>query len=205
MVDIRVFEAGESPPELYRFRYAVYVEEMGRKQRYARHDVKTIIDPLDATGVNVIAFEDDGIIGCVRVNFLKDGPIGDYADFYGLTGLSELERDGASITTRLMIARARRTTPLTVAIVTTVYEYALRLGNTASYIDCNSHLVEFFVKFGYRAQFRKNHVEYGDVTVMRLDVCDHDHLSSVGSPFAPICRRLLDERRPMRPAQLELI
>lgn len=194
MVSIRVFEPGNCPQSLYRFRYSVYVEEMGRKQHYANHADRTIIDPLDMSATNVIAFEGEEIVGCVRVNFLVDGPVGDYEEFFELHRLSPAERLHASVTTRLMIERKRRRTSLSIDVVKAVYEHAIRRGDEISFIDCNRHLIGFFTKLGYRKLFEKPHVEYGNVTVMQIDVRNVAHLVSVGSPFAPICERVLLEK-----------
>ncbi len=195
MGDIKIFEYGESPPVLYRFRYSIYVEEMRRTQRYANHDDQTIIDPLDDTSTNVLAYNAGVIIGCVRVNFLRAGAVGEYFSFYRIDALDAVLQERVSITTRLMIDRAWRRTPVTIMLITTIYEYALRRGILIDFIDCNRHLVGFFVKFGYRPQFVTTHPEYGEVTVMRIDVFDLTHLEAVNSPFAPILRQLMDEEK----------
>jgi predicted GNAT family N-acyltransferase len=184
MIRYRVFGPGQGPGELYRFRYRVYVEEMARKQLYARHDEKTIVDPLDETAANVVAFDEDDVVGCVRINFLRDGAVGGYEAFYGVDGLDPARRASASICTRLMVERAHRRKYVTIEVMKRVYEYALDAGIETNYIDCNRHLVGFFGKFGYVELGRKEHPEYGDVTVMRLDLLDRERLCALGSPFA---------------------
>ena len=192
-MEIRIFEPESAPLDLYRFRYAIYVEEMRRKQFYASHKDRTITDPLDATAVNIVAIDGDAICGCVRVNFLRRGPIGEYQSLYGIDRLPESEQQASSITTRLMVGRAWRRTTVTSRLITTIYEYALRRDILTDYIDCNRHLIPFFERLGYRKRFTCNHPEYGDVTVMSIDVRDRAHLRKIASPFLPILSRWMDE------------
>lgn len=206
MVEITAYGPGEAPQDLFRFRYRVYVEEMGRPQKYARHDSKTIVDFLDDTATNIVASDGEEILGCVRINFLRDGSIGDYAPFYGMDGLDPDSASAASICTRLMVNRCKRRTMVTIGVVTAVYEFALKRGIATNYIDCNRHLVQFFSKFGYERLFQRDHEEYGDVTIMRLDLRNAARLAQIGSPFSPICDRVLGsstsrlEPAPLAPA-----
>jgi hypothetical protein len=55
MVAIRRVTAPNEFEAVSRFRYSIYVEEMNRKQKYADHDRKAFIDPLDGKGVQLYA------------------------------------------------------------------------------------------------------------------------------------------------------
>ena len=77
---IRRAETAADLEKLYRFRYAVYVEEMGRPQRYADHGRKRIEEPLDAPAANFIALKDEEVVGCVRWNGGQDTDFGEYVD-----------------------------------------------------------------------------------------------------------------------------
>jgi len=194
MTEFRVLASDESPRDLFAFRYRIYVEEMGRPQRYADHTQKIIVDPLDDSGINILAIDDGEIVGCVRTNFLRDGSVGEYEALYGLDRLSPGEREQSSICTRLMVGPSRRRSFVTFGIMKAVYEYGMARGIYLNFIDCNEHLVPFFQKFGYRLVGRKAHPEYGDVYVLRLDVLDLAHLEDVHSPFVPSLRAFLDAR-----------
>lgn len=185
MVDFKIFSSKVSPRQLFEFRYGVYVREMGRPQRYADHDAKTIIDPLDENGINVIAFDQGEIVGCVRTNFLREGAAGDYEEFYRLNALTGAQRRSTSICTRLMIEPSRRRTFTTFGVMRAVYEFGLQNGIDANYIDCNEHLVDFFLKFGYVLLERRMHAEYGAVSILRLDLLDEARLTATRSPFLP--------------------
>ena len=102
MLSFRTF-LHAAPDDLCAFRYRIYVEEMHRKQRYADHLRKRIEDPLDRTGRQIVACHEDRIVGCVRINFLREGGVGDCFDFCDLGALSAGDLAATSICTRLMI------------------------------------------------------------------------------------------------------
>ena len=55
--------------ELFRFRYAVYVEEMGRYRRAADHAGHRLVDPEDAHSVLYGARQDGVVVGAARTTF----------------------------------------------------------------------------------------------------------------------------------------
>ena len=194
MFDCRVYPAADCPPEVFQFRYKVYVEELHRKQTYADHDARTIIDPLDKSARHCVATKDGEIIGVVRINIVRDGPIAPYDAFYEIDKLPEAERETASICTRNMVAAEYRKTGISIRMLKMIYEHGIRAGATSCYMDVNEPLIPLFTKMGYVRLFEKEHPDYGLVTVMMLPVVDLDHLMKTHSPFAPICKAFLAEK-----------
>jgi hypothetical protein len=83
-----------------------------------------------------------------------------------------------------MIAPEYRRSTLAVRLSIFVYEYSLNNGITHNFIDCNEHLISFFVGLGFIQHIPlKNHEEYGDVTCMRLQLHDREHMDRLASPF----------------------
>lgn len=191
-----VHSPDECPADLFEFRYDIYVQEMGRKQLYACHETRTIRDFLDDTGYQIIARTSAGeIAGCVRINFLRDGPVGPYTEYYALQGLTRDVTLRSSICTRLMVRRRFRCSAVTIEVMRAVYDFALSGGIQYNYIDCNRHLVKFFSRFGYSYLFSFDHPEYGDVSVLKLDLHDLAKLEQLSSPFAESCRRHFESQR----------
>ncbi|HXI87355.1 MAG TPA: GNAT family N-acetyltransferase [Parvularculaceae bacterium] len=184
MYVIKVHHAGACPEELYAFRYRIYVEEMNRPQRYACHETRTIRDGLDDMGHQCVAYYDGEIVACIRGNSAREWGVGEYFEFYELDQLSPNRLAETCVCTRLMVAREHRHRTLTVDLLKALYRHGLETGHSLCYMDCNRHLEVFFRKFGYRPLFNKNHYDYGDVSVMRLDMTDMTKLKTVGSPFA---------------------
>ena len=169
---------------LFRFRYSIYVEEMDRTQHYADHENRLIRDPLDDFANTLIATDEKlGIVGTIRTNFLRNGDIGEYIDLYKLDKLSGIELETSSITTRLMILPSYRSKALAVKLSKAAYTLGLNNGIRSDYIDCNPPLDKFFGRLGHRYIHQCTHPEYGDVRVMRLDLCDKSYLESINSPF----------------------
>ena len=185
---LEVLNRGDTPWELSRFRYEVYVKELNRPQKYANHDDQTITDPLDSFSTNIIARDGNNIVACLRASFCRDGDIGYYKDFYRVGNyFSSFEE--ITIVTQLMISKKCRKYRVAKLLCETVYEYALMNDIQHGFIDCNEPLESMFNKLGFKKLFRDNHYDYGTVNVMLLDLHDIEHLKTIGSPFAEVYDR----------------
>lgn len=169
---------------IFRLRYQVYVEEMGRPQKDADHAARRIEDRLDARAHVVGAWRDNVLVGTVRANLLADGDVGPYRELYGLDLLSPRETQRTSVTTRMMVLPSVRRGRVAQELAVALYSFALSRGLQYDYIDCNAHLIAFFEHLGYVRHRAARHPEYGQVMVMRLDLTNGDYLERVGSPFA---------------------
>ena len=84
-----------------------------------------------------------------------------------------------------MVHSEYRSSALVHKLVCRIYEYGLEQGISTDFCDCNSHLVPYFTKLGYLPHRTSLiHPEYGEVTVLRLNLRDSNHLKKIGSPFA---------------------
>jgi|GEM_PF-2156094 len=185
MFEYRVFQPSDTPQELFQFRYKIYIEELGRMQHDACHKTKTIKDSLDDTARQVIVFYAGKIIGCIRANLLKHGPVDYYHELYGLDRLSKAQCTKTSICTRLSVAPKYRKHPsVTKKMFQTLYDYGVQNDVELSYLDCYDRLAGFFEKFGYSYLGHKKHYEYGDVAIMRLELFDFDRLIENRTFFA---------------------
>ena len=103
MFDIRLAESQEDLEALYRFRYKIYVEEMGRVKHDADHLNKKIRDDLDDGGHNLLAFKQGKLVGAARINLNQSiSPF--YLDFYKIFEQKGTTTNNVSIVTRLMLA-----------------------------------------------------------------------------------------------------
>jgi hypothetical protein len=160
---------------------------MGLNMRHANHDRQVVIEPLDIEGHVLVAWEDGSVVGTVRCNLLLRSNIGYYYQAYAINRFSaELTRK-MSITTRLAIDPKYRRGTLFRQLAIAVYEYYLGEGVTHDVIDCRKPLVPIFFRLGYRVhQPDLAHPEFGDVTVLSLDLHDMNHLQAAQSPFAGV-------------------
>ncbi len=190
-VEIRLATSDRDLEKLFRFRYDIYVEEMGRTQKYADHDRRMIVEPFDSTGRNFIALHRGKIVGCIRSNLGIDTDFGDYVDLYQMQRVGPYFPRFCNVNTKLMVAPEWRRSGLMIRVASTAYEYVRRQGMVCDFIDCNPPLEKQFYRFGYRDYCgRINHPEYGDVLPMLLLGVDLAHLESCRSPLAEIERTL---------------
>ena len=190
---IDVLNQGETPWELRRFRYEVYVNELNRRQKYANHDDQTITDPLDSFSTNIIARDGVNIAGCVRVSFCRDGDIGYYKMFYRVNHyFSSLER--ISIMTQLMTSKKTRRYRIGKRLAERAYEYCLINNIEYCFIDCNDPLESMFNKAGFRTLFKDKHHDYGLVNVMILNLLNIDNLRTINSHLAAVYDRVYSGR-----------
>lgn len=184
-VDIRPVVTDHELRQVYQFRYSVYVEEMKRPQRYANHESRIVVEPLDTHAHILAAFDKDKLVGTVRINFCRDSNLNYYEELYGLREFASHHYPFAvSITTKFMVAREYRRTLLSARLATELYKLALREGIKVDFIDCNAHLESYFESLGYRRYKPPvNHHEYGQVLPMMLNLTDLNHLKHVRSPF----------------------
>jgi GNAT superfamily N-acetyltransferase len=176
-----------TPAELqavYRLRYEVYVEELGRVQRYADHETRQVVEPLDQTGRVFCAFDAERLVGTVRNNFARDSDLGEYESLYGMASVGANHPRATSITTKLLVIKDYRSSSLGYRLASAAYADGLAAGIEHNFADVYPARVPFFEKLGYRVHLPEVvHPEYGPVIVMRLDLRDEAHLRAVDSPF----------------------
>ncbi len=195
-IQIRFAETRRDLEAIYRFRYSVYVEEMNRPQRYADHAEGRIVDPLDSHGRTIGAWLGGRVVGTIRVNLLSEGPAGEYQHLYELESLSPEERRKVSITTQGMVENKLRGTALSLRLGCAAYRHALSNGVYTDFLDCNAHLVSYFLRLGYRIhRTNVHHPEYGEITILRLATRDFQYLKKIRSPFFKILQKNLEAIR----------
>ncbi|MGB8698441.1 MAG: GNAT family N-acetyltransferase, partial [Thermosynechococcaceae cyanobacterium] len=164
-------------------RFKLYPEEMSRIQFYADHEKKRIFEPLDATASIFAAYENGAIVGTLRLNYSKRSDLSYYEEFYVMSQVGYFHQQRTSITTKLMLKPEYRKGTLAVRLANAAYALALKDRIRYDFIDANPHLIPFFEGLGYRIHKTDYHPEYGDVTVMVLDLEDINYLEKISSPF----------------------
>jgi GNAT superfamily N-acetyltransferase len=183
---IRLVSAADDLAAIYQFRYEIYVDEMNRRQFHADHLARKIEDPLDRGACNFAAYQDDEVVGVVRVNFPSMSNVEYYETFMDMHSAGRFHPSATSMCTRLMVAPRLRGTSLATRLAQATYEFCLRQQIRFNFIDCDDRMVGFFARLGYIFHRRAEHPEYGMGTVMRLDLLDRARLVLQRSPFLAI-------------------
>lgn len=187
---MRIVQCSREPDELRqvrRFWYQVYCEERGILLEQADHVRRELADPLDLQGNIFVGRDDAGAVcGTVMTSYSRDGDLAGYEAFYEMSRLGDSHPSSSSITTKLMVSKSCRRTPLAVMLITATFRKCIADGITCSVIDCNVPLVSFFTGLGCvpHAGWKK-HRAFGDVCVMVIRPYDDArHIHAIGSPLA---------------------
>lgn len=189
-MEIRLATTVEERQHVYRMRYEVYVEEMGRTQKYADHTRRTVEEPLDEKARIYYAVHGGRIVGTMRQNYFRDGGLYYYPELYRFELFDSDLWDSFSVTTKLIVRPELRAGTLGTRFALHGFEQCIKDGMTFDFIDCNPHLEGYFKKLGYMPYCgRIMHPEYGDVLPLALPFQDLEHLKLTSSPFARILER----------------
>jgi hypothetical protein len=189
-IEIRKVRTESDARAVFRFRYDVYIEELGRTQHHADHVARTIEEPLDSCANLFCAYEGPRLVGTVRTNYTWCSALGDYETLYEMQRCGTAHPDSTSITTKLVVAPDLRGSTLPYRLAAATYTSALSDGVAFDFVDVYPARVAFFERLGYRVHVpRALHPEYGEVIVMRLAMRDARHLAQVRSPFLRVLLR----------------
>ena len=202
---IKISVAGrgtELERSVHRFRYAIYVEEMGRAQKYACHVEKIIREPLDDCSTVFAAVDDRGeVVGTIRYTGTHECPDSEYTPMYRMDHFKSFFPARCSFTTKLMVAEPLRRSTLGARLSMAAWDLGATRADAVNFIDCNEHLIPYFAGLGYVSfPDRLDHVEYGCVQVMALPIRDLIHFRTLRSPFVRRAEALGIEHEELLPA-----
>jgi putative hemolysin len=66
---VRIAQSEAERARIFRFRYAVYIQEMGKQFPFADHAQRLLSDPLDRNGVHLFIEKGEAVIATLRINW----------------------------------------------------------------------------------------------------------------------------------------
>src|SRR6266481_5524605 len=113
-IQIALAETEEEKRAVYRFRYTIYVEEMGKYKSVADHKRRMFSEPCDAHSRIFYAAENGDVVATARTTWGGDAPLPQrMIDQYGLEPLlAELPQAAISVGERGMVVPRLRGTDL---------------------------------------------------------------------------------------------
>lgn len=138
---------------IFRLRYQIYVEEMRIFTGIADHERRMLTDAHDATGRLIYATVDDEIVGTMRLHLGGDAPFSDeFEETYGLERFRPAVDDAQMlILTRFMVRPEYRGTPLAFHLIGETGRVALEEGAQLAFCDCQTHLLRYYHRMGFRS------------------------------------------------------
>lgn len=193
--DIKVASSDEDRERIFRFRYDVYVTEMGKSPAEADHQKKIIRDELD-DDAHLLYAEDEGqIVGTVRLNCRSKKKFPDvWEQRYDLANFAPSFGDHISMTSRMMVAKDYRGSSVPAALVGAVYSAGREMGSKFDFCNCAPSLLEFYEQIGFR-RFTDGFMDEDNgyhVPLVML-VRDTQYLRQVRSPLYRVARNFEHE------------
>jgi hypothetical protein len=181
--------------DIYRFRYRIYVEQMGRRQKYADHANRRIVEPLDESARIYAAYLNGTIVGTIRGNRFSDSATAYYRRLYRIDDRFAFQPDEMSLTTKLMFDPTLRGSLYPIRlIVHYARDFNAQRACKIDFLDCNRRLLPFFLKLGYVDYLGwVFHSEYGTVRPLFCPADQVLRLQQLRSPLAAIARDLHDD------------
>ncbi len=185
--------------EIYKFRYQVFVKEMGISVKNADRKTRMIVDAMDEFSIQLYAQDDAGIIGTLRAMFgnVEQFPQ-ELSRIFCMEKFQSLSKENKlCLTTKLAVTKKYRGSQVLYMLMAKVYE--LFRENKAKFVfsGCNPYLIPLYDQMGFRRRFARNFTDYGYGLLVPLVMVveDVDHFRAVKSPFYRAARVLENDNQ----------
>ncbi|MER8460325.1 GNAT family N-acetyltransferase [Mesorhizobium sp. M1300] len=171
---------------LYRFRYNIYVEELGLSPPEADHSQRLLYDELDQFSVSYVLLDAEKIVGGLRRTCIADvpNPSSLAKKFLLDSALHSFESRSIMATSRFMIHPAYRGSIGMLRLMETAYVEARKAGIRLNYGDCSEEMRSFYEHMGYRVYGPKFFdSSYGEKYLLIMLLGDVDWFRHVRSPI----------------------
>lgn len=150
--EIGLAETDEDQEAVYRFRYRVYVEEMGKYRGIADHVGRRLVEPEDERSWNFYARADDGeIVGTARLSWGGRGLTDRQIEEYRLaTFLSEVPPEHIAVGERVMVKPELRGTGLVEEVLDLSNDTGVAHDVRVQFGACEPHLLSLYIGRGRR-------------------------------------------------------
>jgi len=174
--------------EVYRFRYDIYVEEMGRYGEVADHAGRRLVEPDDELAELKLILHKGRVVGTARLSWGGvPGALSErIVEQYDLQPfLDAVPHERLAVGERLMFPPEYRGGPLLSKFISESLREFRRKGIQLFFGDCEPHLLNPYQSFGYRPYTRRhlNKPETGYLIPIVFVLGDLDYLKSIGSPL----------------------
>ena len=197
---VRLAETEAEKRAVYRLRYDVYVEEMGRYRGIADHDNRLLVEPEDETGrIFYYATEEGEVVGTLRISWGGDGAFSQrQIEQYALAPfLAEVPADRISVGERGMVVPRLRGGDVLPKMGIETLHFANDRRIQLCFGACEPHLLNLYLGTGQRTYSKKNINSPAAGYLIPLVFVPEDiaYLKSIGSPNLEHLRDFGDDAR----------
>lgn len=157
-IRIAVAETQDEREAVYRFRYSIYVEEMGKYRSVADHKRRMFYEPEDDQSRISYAIQNGEVVATARGTWGGQAPLPQrMIEQYSLQPfLDELPQSAISVGERGMVAPRLRGTNLFLRLIGASLRFANEQRIQLCFGDCEPHLLNLYLGLGQRTYSRKN-------------------------------------------------
>jgi hypothetical protein len=181
-------ESEQEKLAVYRFRYDVYVEEMGRYGGAADHERRLLVEPEDATARIFYAAQEGEVVATSRFSWGGDAPFTErLIDHYQLAPfLAELPPETMAVGERGMVVPRLRGSEIFRELGRFSQRFVSEHRIQLIFGACEPHLLSLYLGQGCRTFARRNinSPEAGYLIPIVTVVEDVEYLRRIGSPNA---------------------
>ena len=181
---------GDDLSDVVRFRYQVYVDELGWDSPEADHENRVLTDPLDSYGIVHSLVDGGRIVGTLRT--VHAAALDDHALIAktgALDGIEAFGADAVATTSRFMLHPELRGGTAILRLIRTALADGLEMGVRLNYGDTSPHLLPFYEHMGYRRfSWAFNDPNYGWKFPIVMLVRDKQRMEAMRSPVARLLR-----------------
>lgn len=187
-----IAETKDQREAVYRLRYDVYVEEMGRYQTVADHDRRMLYEDVDEQSRIAFAELDGEIVATGRVTWGGDAPIPQrMVDQYQLAPfLAEVPQSAICVGERAMVRPHLRGSDVLLRMMGNGMQFANENRIQLTFGDCEPHLLNLYLGLGQRtyAKTNVNSAEAGYLIPIVTVIEDYEYFKHLNSPLLPYLR-----------------
>ncbi len=196
---IGIAETEEERRAVYRLRYDVYVEEMGRYQTVADHEQRMLYEDCDEHSRISYAVVDGEVVATARLTWGGDAPIPQrMVDQYGLAPfLAELPASAIAVGERAMVRPRLRGTDVLFKMMIEGMPWLNENRIQLVFGDCEPHLLNLYQSLGMRTYSKTNvnSAEAGYLIPLVRVIEDVEYLRQLKSPLAEYTHDFGDDAR----------
>ena len=184
---------------IFRQRYEIYVEEMGRYGDIADHSNRWLVEDVDEVSRLFYAVRDGQLVGSIRLTLGLDGGLSDaLIDKYSLGPfLDEVSADRLIVGERFMVDPAYRGSDVLFEMFTTYVRLVNELRIELMIGDCEPHLLNVYQALGFRpyAERNINSPDAGYLIPLVVVAEDFDYVEALRSPLSEVMTDFGADRR----------
>jgi hypothetical protein len=196
---IHLAQSEEEKRGVFRLRYDIYVEEMGRYRSIADHENRLLSEPEDETSRIFYAAQDGRVVGTARFSWGGDAPFTErLVEHYQLAPfLKELPREAIAVGERGMVVPEMRGSEIFKQLGHETRRFLNAKRVQLMFGACEPHLLPLYIGNGARTFAEKNinSTESGYLIPIVSVLEDIEYLRRIGSPEAEFAEDFGDDAR----------